>query len=48
MEDDGFEYSEEEPEEQDVDIENHYCNSKGKLNHLNAYCTHTATLQDLV
>lgn len=30
MEDYGFEYSEEEPEEQDVDIENQYYNSKGK------------------
>ncbi|KAI3775475.1 hypothetical protein L1987_50052 [Smallanthus sonchifolius] len=29
MEDYVFEYSEEEPEEQDVDIENQYCNSKG-------------------
>ena len=29
MEDYGFEYSEEEPEEQDVDIENQYYNSKG-------------------
>ncbi|KAG0481592.1 hypothetical protein HPP92_012450 [Vanilla planifolia] len=31
MEDYGFEYSEEEPEEQDVDIENQYYNSKGLL-----------------
>lgn len=31
MEDYGFEYSEEEPEEQDVDIENQYYNSKGKI-----------------
>jgi len=31
MEDYGFEYSEEEPEEQDVDIENQYYNSKGKF-----------------
>ena len=31
MEDYGFEYSEEEPEEQDVDIENQYYNSKGKV-----------------
>lgn len=30
MEDYGFEYSDEEPEEQDVDIENQYYNSKGK------------------
>lgn len=29
MEDYGFEYSEEEAEEQDVDIENQYYNSKG-------------------
>ncbi|KAI3820628.1 hypothetical protein L1987_08176 [Smallanthus sonchifolius] len=29
MEDYGFEYSVEEPEEQDVDIENQYYNSKG-------------------
>lgn len=29
MEDYGFEYSEEEQEEQDVDIENQYYNSKG-------------------
>jgi len=27
----GFEYSDEEPEEEDVDIENQYYNSKGKL-----------------
>jgi hypothetical protein len=32
MEDYGFEYSEEEPEEQDVDIENQYYNSKGMYN----------------
>lgn len=31
MEDYGFEYSDEEPEEQDVDIENQYYNSKGKV-----------------
>lgn len=31
MEDYGFEYSDEEQEEQDVDIENQYYNSKGKL-----------------
>lgn len=31
MEDYGFEYSEEEPEEEDVDIENQYYNSKGLL-----------------
>jgi hypothetical protein len=31
MEDYGFEYSDEEPEEQDVDIENQYYNSKGSL-----------------
>lgn len=31
MEDYGFEYSDEEPEEQDVDIENQYYNSKGNL-----------------
>ena len=31
MEDYGFEYSEEEAEEQDVDIENQYYNSKGTL-----------------
>lgn len=30
MEDYGFEYSDEEPEEQDVDIENQYYNSKGE------------------
>ena len=30
MEDYGFEYSDEEPEEQDVDIENQYYNSKGQ------------------
>lgn len=29
MEDYGFEYSDDEPEEQDVDIENQYYNSKG-------------------
>ncbi|KAJ8476019.1 hypothetical protein OPV22_019746 [Ensete ventricosum] len=29
MEDYGFDYSDEEPEEQDVDIENQYYNSKG-------------------
>ena len=34
MEDYGFEYSEEEPEEQDVDIENQYYNSKGFLSFL--------------
>jgi hypothetical protein len=27
----GFEYSDEEPEEEDVDIENQYYNSKGKI-----------------
>ena len=32
MEDYGFEYSDEEPEEQDVDIENQYYNSKGSGN----------------
>lgn len=32
MEDYGFEYSEEEQEEQDVDIENQYYNSKGISN----------------
>ena len=31
LEDYGFEYSDEEQEEQDVDIENQYYNSKGKL-----------------
>ncbi|KAI6685410.1 hypothetical protein NL676_031323 [Syzygium grande] len=31
MEDYGFEYSDEEPEEQDVDIENQYYNSKGLI-----------------
>lgn len=31
MEDYGFEYSDEEPEEQDVDIENQYYNSKGSI-----------------
>mmetsp|Transcript_33977 Transcript_33977/g.57073 ORF Transcript_33977/g.57073 Transcript_33977/m.57073 type:complete len:147 (-) Transcript_33977:15-455(-) len=31
MEDYGFEYSDEEPEEEDVDIENQYYNSKGSL-----------------
>lgn len=31
MEDYGFEYSEEEPEEQDVDIENQYYDSKGNF-----------------
>lgn len=31
MEDYGFEYSDEEPEEQDVDIENQYYNSKGTV-----------------
>ena len=31
MEDYGFEYSEEEPEEQDVDIENQYYNAKGNF-----------------
>ncbi|KAG2288715.1 hypothetical protein Bca4012_030370 [Brassica carinata] len=31
MEDYGFEYSDEEPEEQDVDIENQYYNSKGNI-----------------
>ncbi len=34
MEDYGFEYSDEEPEEQDVDIENQYYNSKG----INIFC----------
>lgn len=34
MEDYGFEYSEEEPDEQDVDIENEYYNSKGTVIHL--------------
>lgn len=29
MEDYGFEYSDEDPEEEDVDIENQYYNSKG-------------------
>jgi COP9 signalosome complex subunit 2 len=29
MEDYGFEYSDEEPEQEDVDIENQYYNSKG-------------------
>jgi hypothetical protein len=28
----GFEYSDEEPEEEDVDIENQYYNSKGEIN----------------
>lgn len=32
MEDYGFEYSDEEQEEQDVDIENQYYNSKGIFN----------------
>lgn len=32
MEDYGFEYSEEEQEEQDVDIENQYYNAKGISN----------------
>lgn len=36
MEDYGFEYSDEEPEEQDVDIENQYYNTKG-------ICWHEAT-----
>lgn len=31
MEDYGFEYSDEEQEEQDVDIENQYYNSKGNI-----------------
>ena len=31
MEDYGFEYSDEEQEEQDVDIENQYYNSKGSV-----------------
>ena len=30
MEDYGFEYSDEEPEEEDVDIENQYYNAKGE------------------
>jgi hypothetical protein len=30
MEDYGFEYSDEEPEEEDVDVENQYYNSKGE------------------
>lgn len=34
MEDYGFEYSEEEQEEQDVDIENQYYNAKGISNWL--------------
>ena len=34
MEDYGFEYSDEEPEEQDVDIENQYYNSKGTIRFL--------------
>jgi COP9 signalosome complex subunit 2 len=29
MEDYGFEYSDEDPEEEDVDVENQYYNSKG-------------------
>ena len=33
MEDYGFEYSDEEPEEQDVDIENQYYNTKGSCWH---------------
>ena len=40
MEDYGFEYSDEEPEEQDVDIENQYYNTKGNAEmrpHLNSW-----------
>lgn len=40
MEDYGFEYSDDEPEEQDVDIENQYYNSKGNLSifSVNFFC----------
>lgn len=39
MEDYGFEYSDDEPEEQDVDIENQYYNSKGKQTYkLSNFC----------
>ena len=38
MEDYGFEYSDEEQEEQDVDIENQYYNSKGISNGFSLYC----------
>lgn len=31
MEDYGFEYSDDEPEEQDVDIENQYYSAKGRV-----------------
>lgn len=41
MEDYGFEYSDDEPEEQDVDIENQYYNSKGTWNYLvSTLCKH--------
>lgn len=39
MEDYGFEYSDEEPEEQDVDIENQYYNSKGFFLSFLEYCS---------
>jgi len=38
MEDYGFEYSDEEQEEQDVDIENQYYNSKGISNNYFYIC----------
>lgn len=38
MEDYGFEYSDEEQEEQDVDIENQYYNSKGIFNNYYYLC----------
>ena len=38
MEDYGFEYSDEEQEEQDVDIENQYYNSKGISNNYYYFC----------
>jgi len=40
MEDYGFEYSDDEPEEQDVDIENQYYNSKGTWNAVFKICNY--------
>jgi len=43
MEDYGFEYSDEEQEEQDVDIENQYYNSKGYFFSCVLLCLHSQT-----
>lgn len=40
MEDYGFEYLDDEPEEQDVDIENQYYNSKGTWSVASKPCNH--------